>query len=124
MDNKNDALRSGVSVGNLPAKTFSKYRQPLIELPDLIEPQRESFRWFVETGLKEVFTEFSPIADYSEKKFELVFKKYELGTPKCTPEFAKENKLTYDAPLHAQVILKNKTFDLRKIKRSSWRIFQ
>ena len=109
-----DALRSGVSVGSLPAKVFTKYRQPLIDLPDLIEPQRESFRWFVETALKEVFTEFSPIADYSEKKFELQFKKYELGKPKCTPEHAKGNKLTYDAPLRTTVILKNKTFDSEK----------
>ena len=114
MSNNGDALRSGVSVGSLPEKVFAKYRQPLIDLPDLIEPQRESFRWFVETALKEVFTEFSPIADYSEKKFELVFKKYELGKPKCTPEYAKENKLTYDAPLRATVVLKNKTFDSEK----------
>jgi len=105
-----DALRSGVSVGSLPQKTFANFRKPRVELPDLIEPQRESFRWFVEEGLKEVFKEFSPIADYSDKKFELVFKKYEFGKPKCTPEYAKENKLTYDAPLRAEVVLKNKTF--------------
>jgi DNA-directed RNA polymerase subunit beta len=111
---RNNALKSGVSVGSLPVRTFTKYRAPLIELPDLIEPQRESFRWFVETALKEVFKEFSPISDYSEKKFELVFKKYELGVPKCTPEFAKENKLTYDAPLRATVVLKNKTFESEK----------
>ncbi|NCN52485.1 DNA-directed RNA polymerase subunit beta [Candidatus Parcubacteria bacterium] len=93
----------------LPKKYFKKYRPPLVELPDLIQPQRESYKWFVETALKEVFKEFSPISDYSDKKFELVFKKYELGKAKCTPEFAKENKLTYDAPLRASVVLKNKT---------------
>lgn len=102
------------SVGQLPKKRFKNYREPRVELPDLIEPQRESFRWFVEEGLKEVIKEFSPIADYSDKKFELIFKKYELGQPKCTPEYAKENKLTYDAPLRASVILKNKTFDSEK----------
>lgn len=94
----------------LSKKYFKKYRPPLVELPDLIEPQRESFKWFTEVALKEVFKEFSPIMDYSEKKFELYFKKYELGTPKTTPEFAKENKLTYEAPLRATVLLKNKTF--------------
>lgn len=103
-----------VSVGNMPQKFFEVSRRPHIPLPDLIEPQRLSFRWFVETALKEIFTEFSPISDYSEKKFELKFKKYELGAPKCTPEFAKENKLTYEAPLRAQVILKNKTFESEK----------
>ncbi len=103
-----------MSVGNMPQKFFQVSRAPQIPLPDLIEPQRLSYRWFVETALKEIFTEFSPISDYSEKKFELKFKKYELGAPKCTPEFAKENKLTYEAPLRAQVILKNKTFESEK----------
>ena len=98
----------------MPQKTFKLAKQPLVDLPDLIEPQRESFTWFVEEGLKEIFKEFSPITDYSEKKFELQFKKYELGAPKCTPAYAKENKLTYDAPLRATVVLKNKTFDSAK----------
>jgi len=103
-----------VSVAMLPSKVFAMSPAPRIDLPDLIQPQRESFRWFVETALKEIFTEFSPISDYSEKKFELRFKKYELGQPKTTPEFAKENKLTYEAPLRAMVVLKNKTFESEK----------
>ena len=111
------------SVGSMPQKRFALSPDPMIDVPDLIEPQRLSFTWFVETALKEVFTEFSPITDYSEKKFELRFKKYELGEPKCTPEFAKENKLTYDAPLRAQVILKNKTFErVKKIRKCLWLI--
>ena len=111
---KNDALKSGETVGALPKKVFSKFREPMVELPNLIEPQLRSYDWFVSEGLKEIFKEFSPIGDYSEKKFELVFKKYEMGAPKCTPEYAKENKLTYDAPLRANIVLKNKTFDSEK----------
>jgi DNA-directed RNA polymerase subunit beta len=103
-----------VSVGNMPQRVFAKASAPRIPLPDLIEPQRESYKWFVETALKEIFKEFSPIADYQEKKFELVFKKYEMGTPKYTPEFAKQNKRTYEAPLRATVLLKNKTFESEK----------
>jgi len=106
--------RKEVTVGNMPQKFFQVSNPPRIDLPDLIEPQRISYRWFVETALKEIFTEFSPISDYSDKKFELKFKKYELGAPKCTPEFAKENKLTFEAPLRAHVILKNKTFESEK----------
>lgn len=98
------------SVGKLPKRFFQHYRDSRVSLPDLIEPQLLSYKWFVETGLKEVFKEFSPISDYSEKKFEIVIKKYELGSPKTTPEFARENKLTYEAPLRALVVLKNKTF--------------
>ena len=103
-----------VSVGHLPQKRFEKSSAARVELPDLIEPQRESFKWFVGEGLKEVFKEFSPISDYSEKKFELQFKKYEISEPKYSPEFAKENKRTYEASLRATVVLKNKTFDSEK----------
>ena len=102
------------SVGAMPQKRFKLAKEPLVELPDLIEPQRLSYKWFVEEGLKQIFKEFSPISDYSDKKFELKFKKYELGNPKCTPAQAKENKLTYDAPLRATVVLKNKTFESDK----------
>lgn len=105
---------TGVSVGHMRQKRFATCAEPRIALPDLIEPQRLSFKWFVETALKEIFTEFSPIMDHAEKKFELKFKKYELGSPKSTPEFAKENKLTYEAPLRAQVVLMNKTFESEK----------
>lgn len=97
------------TVGMLPKKRFQNYRDARVALPDLVEPQRLSYTQFIEIGLKEIFKEFSPISDYSEKKFDLVFKKYELGSPKTTPEYAKENKLTYEAPLRAQVVLKNKT---------------
>jgi DNA-directed RNA polymerase subunit beta len=109
-----DALRSGKTVGQLPEKVFAHVAAPRVELPNLIEPQLKSYEWFVTEGIKEVLKEFSPIGDYSEKKFELQFKKYDMGAPKCTPEFAKENKLTYDAPLRATVVLKNKTFDSEK----------
>jgi DNA-directed RNA polymerase subunit beta len=103
-----------VSVGHLPQRRFEKSAGPRVELPDLIEPQRESYKWFVNEALKEVFKEFSPISDYSEKKFELQFKKYEISEPKYSPEFAKENKRTYEASLRATVVLKNKTFDSDK----------
>ena len=102
------------TTGELPQKRFQNYRDPRVSLPDLVEPQRESYKNFVEVGLKEIFKEFSPISDYSEKKFDLLFKKYELGSPKTTPEYARENKLTYEAPLRAQVVLKNKTLNSEK----------
>ena len=98
----------------MPQKRFEKSAGPRVPLPDLIEPQRESYKWFVETALKDVFKEFSPISDYSEKKFELQFKKYEISEPKYSPEFAKENKRTYEASLRATVVLKNKTFESDK----------
>ncbi len=111
---KSTNVNTDRTAGSLPKKFFRNFRESRVALPDLVEPQRESYSWFVDTGLREVFKEFSPIADYSDKKFELVFKKYELGKPKTTPEYAKENKLTYEAPLRVLVTLRNKTFASEK----------
>ncbi|MGH7175570.1 MAG: hypothetical protein ACREGR_04400, partial [Minisyncoccia bacterium] len=62
---------------NLPQKTFGAYRAPSVPLPDLVGHQRSSFKWLLEDGLKELFKEFSPIGDYSGKKFELSFEEFE-----------------------------------------------
>jgi DNA-directed RNA polymerase subunit beta len=90
-------------------KYFEKYREPLLETPNLLETQTESFKWFIEEGIKEILKEFSPIKDYSEKKFELVIGSYFLGEPKTDEYYAKVNKLTYEAPLKIKITLKNKT---------------
>ena len=102
------------SVGALKQQRFSRFANPRVPLPDLIEPQRESYRWLVETALSETFAEFSPIPDYSEKKFELKFKEHRLDEPKYTPKYAKENKLTYSASLHIRVALVNHSFASEK----------
>jgi len=90
-------------------KTFSRYSKALTDLPNLVEPQLDSFEWLVKTGIEEVFKEFSPIRDYGEKKFDLHFESYELGEPQFDEYYAKENLRTYEAPLKAVVKLKNKT---------------
>jgi len=89
-------------------KYFSRYKKPLVEFPNLIEDQLNSFNWLVEKGIKEVFKEFSPINDYSEKKFQLDFTSFSLGEPKFDEEYSKINKLTYEGPLKARVRLLNK----------------
>ena len=99
---------------SLPQKTFGAYRAPFVPFPDLVGHQRESFNWLLKDGLKELFKEFSPIADYSSKKFELKFDGFELGEPKYDEEFARENMRTYEAPLKVSVKLLNKTFGTEK----------
>jgi len=79
-----------------------------LQLPNLIAHQKNSWREFVETGLSEIFTELNPIEDYTGQKLELRFKKYEFQDPKNSEVFAKENNITFDAPLHATVELTNK----------------
>ena len=79
-----------------------------LPLPNLIAHQEDSWREFVETGLSEIFAEINPIEDYTGQKLELRFKNYEFQDPKNSEQNAKENNLTFDAPLHAIVELTNK----------------
>lgn len=107
MNNSNSiAVRPGTRKRE--QKLFSKHKKPFVDLPNLVETQIESYKWLVEKGLKEVFKEFSPIKDYSEKKFELEFSSFYLSEPKFNEYYAKANKLSYEAPLRAMVKLKNK----------------
>ncbi len=95
-------------------KHFSRFKKSLTTLPNLVEPQILSYKWIIEEGLKELFKEFSPIKDYSDKKFVLEFVSFELGEPKTDEHFAKANKMTLDAPLRAIVRLTNKTLNTKK----------
>ena len=103
MDTKKETTKS------LEKKYFGRFKKPLVPLPNLVKPQLNSFDWILKTGLKEVFKEISPINDYSGKKFELEFVNFEIDKPKFNEHYAKENMLSYDAPLRATVKLKNKT---------------
>lgn len=79
-----------------------------LPLPNLISHQKDSWREFVETGLSEIFTELNPVEDYTGQKLELRFKQYQFQDPKISELHAKENNLTFDAPLHVNVELTNK----------------
>ncbi|HEY0010756.1 MAG TPA: DNA-directed RNA polymerase subunit beta [Candidatus Paceibacterota bacterium] len=98
----------------LVQKTFGAYKAPRVEFPDLVGHQRDSFKWLLKDGLAELFKEFSPIADYSNKKFELRIDGFEVGEPKSSEEEARENMRTYEAPLKVSVTLLNKTFGSEK----------
>ena len=89
-------------------KYFSNYNEPLAQPPNLLEVQLSSYQWLMEEGLKELFKEFSPIYDYSEKKFHLEFLDFFVDKPKITEEEAKINKVSYEAPLRVNVKLHNK----------------
>ena len=92
----------------LEKKYFSKYKEPLVPMPDLLETQIDSYKWLMKEGIKETLKEFSPIKDYSEKKFEISFESFTLGEPKHSPLYVKENKLSYEAPLKVRVKLLNR----------------
>ena len=98
----------------LSQKTFSAYKPPRVDFPDLVAHQRESFDWLIKEGLNELFKEFSPIPDYSGKKFELRFGGFELGEPKGDEGMARDNMRTYEAPVKISVTLVNKTMGTEK----------
>lgn len=102
------------NVGKRKKKYFSKYKKPLIDLPNLFEGQTESYKWLIKEGVQQVLDEFSPIADYSGKKFEMEFVSFDLDAPKYDEKYAKENKLTYEAPMKVRVKLLNKTINSEK----------
>jgi len=88
-------------------KSFAK-SDDKVQLPNLVNHQITSFEWFVAEGLKEIFTELNPIEDYTGTKLELRFQDYKFGDPKQSENEARENNVSYEAPLHAVVELTNK----------------
>lgn len=95
-------------------KHFAKFKKPLADMPNLVESQINSFKWLLKDGLKEIFSEFTSIKDYSGKKFQLDFTGFELAEPKYDEYYAKDNKMSYEAPLKVKVRLKNLTLGTTK----------
>ena len=79
-----------------------------IVLPNLIEIQLDSYRWFLDIGIRELLDEISPITDFSGKKLELQFLEHSVDEPKYDPETCRLKNLTYEAPLKVHVQLINK----------------
>ncbi|MBI4054280.1 MAG: DNA-directed RNA polymerase subunit beta, partial [Candidatus Doudnabacteria bacterium] len=88
-------------------KSFTKTHE-VLPLGDLIEIQTDSYRWFFEKGLKELFEELSTVTDFTGKTLELSFGDYYLDKPKHTEKTARERNTTYEAPLYVSVKLVNK----------------
>ena len=101
-----------------PVKTGKSFRmsysrqKEVLEMPNLIEVQKDSYQWFLDEGLKEVFDDISPIADYSGH-LSLEFVDFTLceDDVKYTIDECKERDATYAAPLKVRVRLHNKETD-------------
>lgn len=88
-------------------KTFSKIGDS-IEMPNLIQVQKDSYNWFIEEGLGEVLKDISPIIDYTGNLVLEFFDYYMEDKTKYTQEEAKERDATYSSRLHVKVRLINK----------------
>jgi len=101
---------------SLPAKLFTSATTPTIKQPDLAEIQTSSYKWILEDGLRELFDEISPIADYTGKDLELHFKDYFFDDPKHDEEASKQKQLTYEAALRVKVKLVNNKTKAEKVQ--------
>jgi len=79
-----------------------------LQLPNLVDHQNKSFQWLIDEGLGELLAEISPIDDYTSTKLSLRFKDYHFEDPKVSEAEARENNISYEAPLKAVVELTNK----------------
>src|SRR3989338_7915428 len=95
-------------------KYFSRYKKPLIDIPNMVDSQLASYKWFLSDGIRELFKEFSPIEDYAGKKFQLEFVDFEVGETECDEFYAKDHKLTLEVPLRTRIKLKNKILNTEK----------
>ena len=95
-----------VQMGKKVRMSYSKIDE-VLDMPNLIEVQKNSYLWFLEEGLREVFEDISPIQDYTGNLV-LEFLDYYLeDKPKYSVEECKERDVTYSAPLKVRVRLIN-----------------
>jgi len=85
-------------------KTYARLPQ-VLEVPNLIRVQLDSYRWFQEKGLKQLLEKISPIKDFTGNRLELSFVDYEFRQPHHTELECRQRDLTYSAPLYVQARL-------------------
>ena len=95
-----------VMSGKRNRRTYARINE-VLDLPDLVEVQKSSYRWFLEEGLQEVFEDISPIKDFTQNLV-LEFVDYSMGEPKYSVEDCKERDATYAVPLKVKVRLVNR----------------
>src|SRR3954466_6566185 len=98
------ATESSSSAGVPARKRYARIPE-VLPIPNLIELQLDSFAWFIDKGLRELFDEISPIKDFTGKVMELQFLEYEFGDPKYSEEECRTKDLTYSRPLYVNVEL-------------------
>ncbi|QVK11957.1 DNA-directed RNA polymerase subunit beta [Weissella ceti] len=87
-------------------RSYARIKE-VLDLPNLIEIQTDSYNWFLDEGLREMFTDILPIEDFQDK-LSLEFVDYKLMEPKYTVEEARDHDANYSAPLHVTLRLTNK----------------
>jgi DNA-directed RNA polymerase subunit beta len=94
-----------LSSAGVPARKRYARIPEVLPIPNLIELQLDSFAWFIDKGLRELFDEISPIKDFTGKVMELQFLDYEFGAPKYSEQECRTKDLTFSKPLYVNVEL-------------------
>ncbi|MBE8954228.1 MAG: DNA-directed RNA polymerase subunit beta [Quinella sp. 2Q5] len=100
-------MLSPVKVGKRTRYSYARIKE-VMEMPHLLDIQRNSYDWFKKEGLEEIFRDISPIADFTGN-LELFFEGFTFGESKYTLEECKRRDGTYAAPVRVKVKLRNKT---------------
>jgi DNA-directed RNA polymerase subunit beta len=95
-----------VQYGRRTRRSYARINE-VLDVPNLIEIQQQSYQKFLDEGLREIFQDISPISDFTGNLV-LEFIDYSLGEPKYSVDEAKERDVTYAAPLRVKVRLLNK----------------
>ena len=104
------AMVKDVMFGKTMRKSYAKYEE-ILEIPNMLKIQKDSYQWFLEKGLREVFKDVGTISDFSGK-LELSFLDYTMeDKPKYTIEECKERDATYAKPIKVRVRLRNTETD-------------
>ena len=99
-------IKQDSNLGVQPREMFTD-ASAFMAMPDLIEVQKNSYKWFLEEGLADLFDEISPITDFIGRDLELYFEDYYLDEPKFDEVTSKNKNITYESPLRVKVKLVN-----------------
>ena len=104
------AMVKDVMFGKTMRKSYAKYEE-ILEIPNMLKIQKDSYQWFLDEGLREVFKDVGTITDFSGK-LELSFLDYTMeDKPKYTIEECKERDTTYAKPIKVRIRLRNTETD-------------
>ena len=122
------AMVKDVKFGKTMRKSYAKYEE-ILEIPNMLKIQKDSYQWFLETGLREVFADVAAITDYAGN-LELSFIDYSMNdAPKYSEEECKARDATYARPLKVRVRLRNKETEeikeqIKGIGKVDWKQYQ
>ena len=104
-EKKSLSIKENFGAGSSLSKRKFFNRRIMVSLPNLIEVQLNSFKWFWDKGLKELLNEVNPMKDFAGKDMELTLDSYYLDEPKYDEITAKAKNISFEAPLRAKVTL-------------------